>query len=99
MRQGTALQRKPRTPLLWPSVKDDIRHCLGVVEDLEAQIVRLCHDQFVQRVTITTLIHGCPGARVFLMQHLVGRSPLRLRVTKVANTIALGNQESRNSET
>lgn len=98
MRQGTALQRKPRTPLLWPSVKDDIRHCLGVVEELEAQIVRLCHDQFVKRVAITTQVSACSDARVFLMQHLVGRSPLRLRVTKVANTIALGNQERRSSE-
>ncbi len=99
MRQGSALQRKPRTPLLWPSVKDDMRHCLGVVAELEAQIVRLCRDRLLQRVTIATLIPGCPGARVFLMQHIVGCGPRRLRVAKVAHTIALGNQEHRNNET
>ena len=93
------MQRKPHTPLLWPSVKDDIRHYLGVVAEVEEKIVRPCRDQLVQRVTIATLIPGCPGARVFLMQHLEGCGPRRLRVAKVAHTIALGNQEHRNNET
>jgi hypothetical protein len=79
-------------------VRDSIGRCLGGVEELEAQIERLCRGQEVSRVTIAPLAPGRSGAVVALVRRLEGPRTLKPWVVKIAETYALLRQERRNFE-
>jgi thiamine kinase-like enzyme len=80
-------------------VGEAIGRCLGGVEELEAQIERLCQGQEVSRVTIAPLAPGRSGAVVALVRRLEGSRSLKPWVVKIAETYALLQQERRNFET
>ena len=79
-------------------VRDSIGSCLGGVEELEAQIERLCRGQEVSRVTIEPLAPGRSGAVVALVRRLEGPRTLKSWVVKIAETYALLQQERHNFE-
>ncbi len=80
-------------------VREAICRCLGGVEELEAQIERLCRGQAVSRVTIAPLAPGRSGAVVALVRRLEGSRALKPWVVKIAAEFALVHQERRNVET